>query len=113
MIFGLVTPRFINEPQSVEEFIGDPVELVCTAEGFPAPEITWFFNDTMIFANDTMNETMIMTNMNITNTESTLMISEVELNDGGSYTCQINSVAISMPMSSSGAIVAVLGGKIH
>lgn len=101
-----VTPRFITEPQSVEEFIGSSVNLLCSAEGFPAPVITWSYNG-LPFMNATSNSG------NTTNTESVIMISGLELSDGGSYSCQINSSATSMPLSSGAAIVAVIGGKIN
>ena len=108
-IFGLVTPRFITEPQNVEELIGNSVNLSCSAEGFPVPEITWFFNDMMMIT----NETTTTNSTNVTNIESILMIPDLALSDGGDYSCQIDSAATSMPLSSSTAIVTVIGGKTN
>ena len=100
----LVAPQFINEPQDVEEFIGTAVNLSCSADGFPVPDIMWYFQG-MVFANETVNST------SSTYTESTIVINSLMLSDGGSYTCEINSEASTMP-STSTATVAVIGGKL-
>ena len=80
------------------------MNLSCSADGFPAPDITWLFND-MTFTNETVNIT------NTTYTESTIVISMLELSHGGNYSCQINRTAATMPSISS-TTVAVIGGKI-
>ena len=102
-MFCVVAPRFITQPQSVEAFIGTPVNLSCSADGFPAPDIMWLFEG-MTFTNDTVNNT------NTTYAESTIVITSLMLSHGGIYTCQINSTAAMMP-STNDATVAV-GGKI-
>ena len=50
-------------------------------------------------------------NTNSTYAERTIVLSNVTLTDGGLYSCQINSAAITMPESSD-ATLAVIGGKI-
>ena len=102
--FCLVTPRFITVPQSVEAFIGAAVNLLCLADGFPAPAITWLL-EAMPFTNETVNNT------NTTYAESTIVITNLLLSHGGSYSCQIDSAASVMSDNSS-ASVAVIGGKI-
>ena len=91
-------------PQSVEAFIGASVNLSCSADGFPAPVITWTLQ-AMPFTNETINST------NSTYAESTIVINNLLLSHGGTYSCQIESNATVMPISSN-AMVAVLGGKI-
>ena len=59
----------------------------------------------MPFTNETVNSS------NTTYTESTIVITNLLLSHGGSYSCQIQSDAAVMS-SSSGATVAVIGGKI-
>ena len=103
-IICLVPPRFLTVPQDVEAFIGTAVNLSCSAEGFPAPDITWTYQ-AMPFTNETLNNT------NSTYAESTIVITNLLLSHGGSYSCQINNDAATMPSSSSAA-VAVIGGKI-
>ena len=103
-MFCLVAPRFIDVPQSVEAFIGTAVNLPCSADGFPAPVITWTFQ-AMPFTNETVNSS------NSTYTESTIVITNLLLSHGGRYSCQIDSDAVVMSSSSS-ATVAVIGGKI-
>ena len=100
----LVAPRFITVPQSAEEFIGSAVNLSCSADGFPVPDITWLFQG-MIFTNETVNIT------NSTYTESTIVITDLMLCHGGVYSCEIDSSAVVMS-SSSDATVAVIGSKI-
>ena len=102
--YCLVAPRFITEPQSVETSISSAVNLSCSADGFPMPVITWSFQG-MPFMGNTMNST------NSTYTESTIVLTNLMLTDGGSYSCQVDSVAVVMT-DSRDATLAVIGGKI-
>ena len=92
-------------PQSAEQFVGNAVNLSCSADGFPAPDITWTFR-AMNFTNGTV------ISKNSTYSDSTIIISELLLSHGGVYTCQINSPAV-VTLSSSEATVVVLDGKIR
>ena len=103
-MFCLVAPRFISVPQSVEAFIGAAVDLSCSADGFPVPDITWTFQ-AMPFTNEIVNSS------NSTYTESTIVINNLLLSHGGSYSCQIESAAALMHISSE-AGVTVIGGKM-
>ena len=80
------------------------MNLSCSADGFPVPDITLNF-DGMMLTNETENST------NSTYTESTIMVNDLMLSDGGNYSCEIKNVANVMS-STSEAIVAVIGGKI-
>ena len=88
----------------MEAFIGTAVNLSCSADGFPVPVITWTYQ-AMTFTNETVNSS------NSTHTESTIVITNLLLSHGGSYSCQIDSDAAVMSSSSS-ATVTVIGGKI-
>ena len=87
----------------MEAFVGTAVNLSCSADGFPVPVITWTFQ-AMPFTNETVN------NSNSTYTESTIVITNLLLSHGGSYSCQIDSDAVVMSNSSE-ASVTVIGGK--
>ena len=100
----LVAPRFITVPQSAEEFIGSAVNLSCSADGFPVPDITWLFQG-INFTNGTVTIT------NSTYSESTIVITDLMLSHGGVYSCEIDSSA-AIVSSNSDATVAVIGGKI-
>ena len=76
-------------PQSVEEFTDMPVNLTCSADGFPAPVIMWTFQD-MPYTDGIVNSTM----SNSTFTESTIVIDNLMLSNGGDYQCIIDSDAI-------------------
>ena len=104
LIFYLVAPQFITVPQSAEEFIGSAVNLSCSADGFPVPDITWLFQG-MNFTDETVNIT------NSTYTESTIVITDLMLSHGGIYSCEIESAANVIP-STSEAVLAVIDGKI-
>ena len=58
----------------------------------------------MSFTNETVNSS------NSTYTESTIVITNLLLSHGGSYSCQIDSDTVIMPINSE-AIVTVIGGK--
>ena len=90
-------------PQSTEQFTGSAVNLSCSADGFPVPDITWTFLS--------MNFTIgTLISKNSTYSESFVMISELLLSNGGVYSCQINSPAVVIS-SSSEATIVVLDGK--
>ena len=98
----LVAPRFITEPEDVEEFIGYAINLPCSADGFPAPDIMWTFEG-MNFTSSTVNST------NSTSAESNIMIANLMLSDGGTYECIINNDAIMLSRRRN-ATVSVIGG---
>ena len=81
------------------------MNLSCSADGFPAPVITWTFQ-AMLFTNETVNSS------NSTYTESTIVITNLLLSHRGSYSCQIDSDAVIMPTSSE-ASVTVIGSKFN
>ena len=103
LIFCLVTPHLITIPQSVEAFIGTMLNLSCSVDGFPVPDITWLFQG-LSYPNETVNNT------DSTVAESTVVITDLMLSHGGTYTCVIDSDAIIM-LHSYDATVAVISGK--
>ena len=101
----LVAPRFITVPQDVEAFIGMAMNLSCSADGFPAPHITWYFRG-MLFTSEIVNST------HSTYTESTIVITNLMLSDRGDYICEIDRMAITMSPNRTAAVV-VIAGKIN
>ena len=79
------------------------MNLSCSADGFPAPDITWSFQG-MPYMDNTVDYA------NSTYSESTIVFTNVMLTDGGSYSCQIDSDALIMSDSSDATLVAI-GGK--
>ena len=102
MFLFLVSPRFITMPQDIEEFIVYGINLPCSADGFPTPDIMWTFEG-MSFTGVTMNST------NSTYAESNIVISNLMLSDGGTYECIIDSGAIMMSRRRN-TTVSVIGG---
>ena len=89
-------------PQDVEAFVGTTVNLPCSADGFPLPSIMWYYQGTI---------SEIMNSTNSTFTERTIVINNLMLSNGGDYTCEISSIATTMP-SNMTATVAVIESKI-
>ena len=100
--YCLVAPQFITEPQSVEASISSAVNLSCSADGFPMPVIRWFFQG-MNFTGNTVNST------NSTFAESTIVITDLMISDGGMYSCEINNAAIVIARTSDVAITVIDG----
>ena len=89
-------------PQDIEEFIDYAINLSCSADGFPAPDIMWSFEG-LNFTSATVNST------NSTYAESTIVITNLMLSDGGTYECIIDSDAIMMSRRRD-ATVSVIDG---
>ena len=90
-------------PQDIEEFVGMAMNLSCSADGFPAPNIMWYYQGMI-------SKTVSSTSS--TYTESTIVITDLMLSNGGDYACEISSMANRMP-SNMTAMVAVIEGKMN
>ena len=76
------------------------VTFLCQAVGEPVPDISWFFNGTMINASDNSSKYMIMSrSLNITTTENTLTVNDVASSDVGTYTCNSSNMIGSVTSS--------------
>ena len=76
--------------------------MSCSADGFPTPDITWFFQ--------AMNYTG--TSVYIANSifvESTIVLTDLMISDGGMFSCEINSAAIVMARTSDVTITVISG----
>ncbi|XP_035789232.1 titin-like isoform X6 [Anopheles albimanus] len=63
-----------------------PVQLRCRIEGIPFPDVQWYFNDTLLFANPEYC-------MNVVEDVATLEIATVQPYHVGIYTCEAKNVA--------------------
>ena len=80
-----ISNKTSNETQSVN--------LTCQAVGEPVPDISWYFNGTMINVSDNSSKYMIMSrSLNITTTENTLTVYNATSSDVGTYTCNATNV---------------------
>ena len=69
------------------------VTFLCEAVGEPVPDISWYFNDVMIYVSDNSSKYMIESrSLNITTTENTLTVYTVTSSDVGTYTCNASNV---------------------
>ena len=78
------------------------MNLSCSADGFPAPDIMWYFKG-ISFTGESVNS------KNLTYTERTIVINNVMLSDGGMYECIIDNDVMMVPHNHS-ATVAVIDG---
>ena len=90
-------------PQDEEAFVGTSLNLSCSADGFPAPNIMWYYQGMISEIVNSRNSTYI---------ESTIVITDLMLSNGGNYSCEIDSMASTMP-SNMTATVAVIEGKMN
>ncbi|XP_070550658.1 limbic system-associated membrane protein-like [Ptychodera flava] len=118
----LVLTNMRNSPDiSAEEYefeapLGSFVELVCTANAFPTPTITWFDDDGDVISGDEEVRNITTLIPDETTVTSTLTVTVVNESYYGIYTCEASneippSVQLSMrilePGGSSAAGIAV------
>ena len=72
---------------------GDTASFTCQATGRPVPNISWYYNNTLL-----VNGTKYMItemSLNTTTINNTLTIMSVESSDVGTYTCNATNVVSS------------------
>lgn len=89
---------FIKSPLSQTKLIGDSAELHCEVVGYPLPEVQWWFIDgeehdqslTQLF--DGAREDNVHINATyIAHATSTIYLSNLTLNDTGTYECRASN----------------------
>ena len=70
--------------------VGDTKNISCTASGEPLPTFQWY-RDNELLTNQSLLTTYEFKSSNFT--QSVLEIRDVAITDGGTYTCQVNSIA--------------------
>ena len=79
-----------QEPTAISVNEMDSVSLVCSARGFPAVDITWWYQNTQLMDSDLGLSIQSVTVEGVNgflDTTSTLTISSVDRSDAGNYTC--------------------------
>ncbi|KFM81636.1 Down syndrome cell adhesion molecule-like protein Dscam2, partial [Stegodyphus mimosarum] len=85
-----VPPQWTVEPRNTSVILGNTVWMDCAAVGFPAPNILW---KKMIFTESTAGDfTYVHSSPRAHRyNNGTLVLSDVEENDAGSYLCQASN----------------------
>ena len=89
-MFYLAKPRVLTSPVGGSKLQGTALSLSCSSSGYPQPNITWTFNNTIIDS--------------VYNHE-TLAIGRTELNQTGSYQCIFENAAGSTASSIANLVV--------
>ena len=89
-----------------EEVINNSFTLECTAEGFPAPSIQWYHNNTMI-SNSSNRYIVDTTSMN--SITSILRVIMGDFTDSGLYHCEANSSEFVDNVNSDVVTVSIVG----
>ncbi|XP_038063967.1 hemicentin-1-like isoform X2 [Patiria miniata] len=74
-----VGPRFVSFPNDIELGTRDRLELVCEAQGYPPPDISWYINGTKTVSPPTING------------RSTYVIDNISKKDEGTYKCSADN----------------------
>ncbi|ETN58767.1 novex-3 (titin isoform) [Anopheles darlingi] len=83
---NVLPPKIIEKLQPRICEPNKPVQLCCRIEGVPFPDVQWYFNDTLLFANSEYC-------MNVVEDVATLEIATVQPYHVGIYTCEAKNVA--------------------
>ena len=93
---------FPQEPTAISVNETYPVSLVCSARGFPAVDIAWWYQNTQLMDSDPRLSIQSMTvenNNGIFNVTSTLTIPSMDRSDAGNYACVASNTVFGSPMS--------------
>ena len=91
-----------HEPTTISANETDSVSFVCSARGFPAVDITWWYQNTQLMDSDprlSIQSVTVENNNGFLDTTSTLTISSVNRSDAGNYTCVASSTVFGSPVS--------------
>ena len=95
MFIEVPTASFVDEDmKDVTVDPGESFTFRCAADGDPLPDIMWFkgpYDGGQQLV--TRGKVSIQTNTDTTSIESSLTISNVDVNDGGIYTCRAENDA--------------------
>ena len=83
-IFPVVAPTITMRSDTTLVSTGGNTTISCTAEGFPAPNVTWYHNGTEIID-------PVTTSTNGVVVSSSVLVSLAMANDSGQYTCNFTS----------------------
>ena len=92
LLLSLVAPDVSNISQDQLAVSPDPVIIFCMSTGYPRPTIVWFFNGTLVTANENVTIETVVSPLENTTLGFGLVTSFLRLNvtrpsDAGVYEC--------------------------
>ena len=88
----IVAPEIFSDIIDLSGERTDLANFTCQATGEPVPEISWYFNGTIIDELDTSKYMIMSTSINTTTAESMLTVYNVTIADMDAYTCDAASM---------------------
>ena len=108
--FFIVLPEILLNITELTNEERDLANFTCQAIGEPAPNISWYFNGTMINESDTSKYRIEPRPINTTTTEKTLTVYNVTSSDVGTYTCNaINTIGSDFSHGKTNALFNIKG----
>ena len=80
-------PKFVIPVKDIETPVGKTITFTCKATGVPAPDLKWFKNDKEIVPSDQVTIEIKETG------ETSLVITNVQPEHDGTYSCQATNPA--------------------
>ena len=77
----------LSYPNDTQVTVGSSIALICTAQGFPLPQVTWQMNG-MSISTDRFTITMRNVDVPPSSVVSTLDLRDVQLVNTGEYQCR-------------------------
>lgn len=111
MLCLIVKPEIIESPVAANvSIMMEPIELTCSASGFPIPTISWIHNGRRLSQTGRINITN-NTNEDLNIRTSQLTVYDTVLPDTGLYKCEVTNLAVYPSVSSDEVTVLVQGMK--
>ena len=107
VLFPAVPPVLLMNPANVTVLESDDAQLTCVARGNPLPSVEWEKDGFPLQANVDITVNSSINSVQLTHTSS-LLLTSVDYEDAGSYTCTAtNTLVKPISVTSSPAVLTV------
>ena len=100
-------PKFLENPSNITDIVLEVIQLVCTATGFPLPNIVWLKGDNEVIEDSELLLILDLPGRSVIS--SVLIIEELNIVTAGEYYCNAtNDLVTPLSTMSEKAFVNVL-----